>query len=105
MKRLAEQDPGIERLRRGEQSFFRVPGNLASYRMRERMETDHRNAFKYVAAEARAEGRNEGRNEGRAEAARNLLRMGLEVSKIAEATGLSFEEIKALRGAAAKGRL
>ena len=41
MDRLVEQDPGIERLRRGEQSFFRVPGNLASYRMRERMETDH----------------------------------------------------------------
>lgn len=102
MKRLAEQDPGIERLRRGEQAFFRVPGNLASYRMRERMETDHRNAFKYVAAEARAEGRNEGRaegrNEGRAEAARNLLRMGLEISQIAEATGLPFEEIEALRG-------
>ena len=145
MERLAEQDPGIERLRRGEQSFFRVPGNLASYRMRERMETDHRNAFRYVAAEARsegiaegeakgraegeakgraegeakgraegeakgraegeakgrAEGRNEGRAEGRAEAARNLLRMGLEVSKIAEATGLSFEEIEALKGVSA----
>ena len=82
MKRLAEQDPGIERLRRGEQAFFRVPGNLASYRMRERMETDHRNAFKYVAAEA----------------ARNLLRMGLEISQIAEATGLPFEEIEALNG-------
>ena len=82
MKRLAEQDPGIERLRRGEQAFFRVLGNLASYRMRERMETDHRNAFKYVAAEA----------------ARNLLRMGLEISQIAEATGLPFEEIEALNG-------
>ena len=119
MERLAEQDPGIERLRRGEQSFFRVPGNLASYRMRERMETDHRNAFRYVAAEARSEGiaegeakgraegeakgRAEGEAKGRAEAARNLLRMGLEVSKIAEATGLSFEEIEALKGVSAKG--
>lgn len=105
MERLAEQDPGIERLRRGEQSFFRVPGNLASYRMRERMETDHRNAFRYVAAEARSEGIAEGEAKGRAEAARNLLRMGLEVSKIAEATGLSFEEIEALRSASAKTRL
>ena len=90
-----------------EQSFFRVPGNLASYRMRERMETDYRNAFRYVAAEARsegiAEGRVEGEAKGRAEAARNLLRMGLEVSKIAEATGLSFEEIEALKGVSAKG--
>ena len=106
MDRLVEQDPGIERLRHGEQSFFRVPGNLASYRMRERMETDHWNAFKYVAAEARskgeakgrAEGRAEGEAKGRAETARNLLRMGLEVSQISEATGLSPDEIEALRG-------
>ena len=114
MDRLVEQDPGIERLRRGEQSFFRVPGNLASYRMRERMETDHWNAFKYVAAEARskgraegrakgeakgrAEGRAEGEAKGRVETARNLLRMGLEVSQISEATGLSPDEIEALRG-------
>ena len=35
---------------------------------------------------------------GRADAARNLLRMGLEVSKISEATGLSPDEIEVLRG-------
>ena len=34
MERLVEQDPGIGQLRMGEQSFFRMPGNLASYRMR-----------------------------------------------------------------------
>ena len=38
-----------------------------------------------------------GRAEGRADAARNLLRMGLELSKISEATGLSLDEIEALR--------
>ena len=35
---------------------------------------------------------------GRADAARNLLRMGLEVSQISEATGLSPDEIEVLRG-------
>ena len=50
-------------------------------------------------AEGRAEGEAKGRAEGRAEAARNLLRMGLELSQISEATGLSPEEIEALRGA------
>ena len=49
-------------------------------------------------AKGRAEGEAKGRAEGRAEAARNLLRMGLEVSKISEATGLSLDEIEALRG-------
>ena len=107
MERLVEQDAGIGQLRRGEQSFFRMPGNLASYRMRERAETDYRNAFKYATAkgmaegmaQGRAEGMAQGRAEGRAEAARNLLRMGLELSQISEATGLSPEEIEALRGA------
>ena len=47
-------------------------------------------------AKGRAEGEAKGRAEGRAEAARNLLRMGLELSQISEATGLSPEEIEAL---------
>ena len=44
------------------------------------------------------QGRAEGRAEGRVDAARNLLRMGFEVSQISEATGLSSDEIEALRG-------
>ena len=67
MDRLAAQDVGIDRLRRGEESFFRVPGNLASYRMRERAETDYRNAFKYREEKALAKGRAEGLAEGLAE--------------------------------------
>ena len=50
-------------------------------------------------AKGRAEGEAKGEAKGRAEAARNLLRMGLELSQISEATGLSPEEIEALRGA------
>ena len=67
MERLVEQDAGIGQLRRGEQSFFRMPGNLASYRMRERAETDYRNAFKYATAKGRAEGMAQGRAEGMAQ--------------------------------------
>ena len=47
-------------------------------------------------AEGEAKGRAEGEAKGRADAARNLLRMGLELSKISEATGLSLDEIKGL---------
>ena len=36
---------------------------------------------------------------GRTETARNLLRMGLDLTKIAEATGLSLEELQALKNA------
>ena len=42
-------------------------------------------------------GRTEGIQLGRTETARNLLRMGLGLTKIAEATGLSLEEIQALK--------
>ena len=51
-------------------------------------------------AKGRAEGRAKGRAEGRVETACNLLRMGLEVSQILEANGLSPDEIEALGGAA-----
>lgn len=34
---------------------------------------------------------------GRTETARNLLRMGLDLAKIAEATGLSLEEVQSLK--------
>ena len=105
MERLVEQDAGIGQLRRGEQSFFRMPGNLASYRMRERAETDYRNAFKYATAkgraegmaQGRAEGKAEGKAEGRVETARNLLQMGLELDKISQATQLSLDEIRTIK--------
>ncbi len=37
---------------------------------------------------------------GRTETARNLLRMGLEPAKVAEAASLTLEEVDALRGQA-----
>ena len=47
----------------------------------------------------KVEGRGEARGIqlGRTEAARNLLRMGLDLTRIAEATGLSLEEIQSLK--------
>ena len=65
---------------------------------------------KTIFNEGLALGRNEGilmgRNEGfalgeakgKANTARNLLRMGLEFAQIAQATGLSFEEVESLSG-------
>ena len=49
-------------------------------------------------AEGEAKGKAEGEAKARADTARNLLRMGLELSQISEATGLSLDEIEALRG-------
>ena len=65
-------------------------------------EAIHRTARAEGLAEGREEGRAEGRAEGeakgRAETARNLLRMGLEPAKVAEAASLTLEEVHALRG-------
>ena len=97
MERLVEQDAGIGQLRMGEQSFFRMPGNLASYRMRERAETDYRNAFKYATAKGMAQGRAEGEAKGRADTARRMLARGLSPEQIAEYTDLSLDEIKTLK--------
>ena len=49
-----------------------------------------------ATARGMAQGRAEGEAKGRADAARNLLRMGLELSKISEVTGLSLDELKGL---------
>ena len=47
-------------------------------------------------AEGKAEGRAEGRAEEKAEVARKLLTIGLSIEQIAEATGLTADEIRAL---------
>ena len=97
MERLVEQDAGIGQLRRGEQSFFRMPGNLASYRMRERAETDYRNAFKYATAKGMAQGRAEGEAKGRAEGEAKGRAEG-------EAKGRAEGEAKGRAEGEAKGR-
>lgn len=47
-------------------------------------------------AEGRVEGKAEGKAEGKTETARNLKRLGVPVATIAEATGLTVEEVEAL---------
>ena len=42
-------------------------------------------------------GRTEGIQLGRTETARNLLRMGLDLTHVAEATGLPLKEVQALK--------
>ena len=73
---------------------------LLSYKAMRDAETNDETIRRAALAKGRAEGRAKGRAEGRVETARNLLRMGLEVSQILEATGLSPDEIEALGGAA-----
>ena len=57
---------------------------------------DLKNSLDTAEEKGRAEGRAEGKAEGKAEVARKLLAMGLSIDSIAEATGLTSEEISSL---------
>ena len=63
-------------------------------------ERDLRNQMAYARQEAieegRAEGRAQGRAEGRAEVALRMLDSGMDISQIAQLTGLSVEEVSVL---------
>ena len=116
MERLAEQDSGVERVHDGVRSFFRTTGNLALYMMRERAETDYRNAMKYAEerawargeargeargrAEGEARGRAIGEAQNRAETARRMLNMNFTSEQISQVTELSLDEVEALRAGA-----
>ena len=95
-----------------ESLFTRDPDLLRDYFIDLRDRLDYENSFKWARADGlaegeakgraegrvqgRAEGRVQGRAEGRVETARNLLQMGFELDKIAQATQLSLDEIKGL---------
>jgi len=103
MQELAQADSRVERMMQLESLFTRDPDLLRDYFIDLRDRLDYENSFKWARADGfeqgRAEGEARGEARGRADTARNLLRMGLELSQISEATGLSPEEIEALRGA------
>jgi len=105
MQELAQVDSRVERMMQLESLFTRDPDLLRDYLIDLRDRMDYENSFKWARtdglteglakgeAKGRAEGRTEGEARARAEMARNLLRMGLEVEKVSEVTGLSPEEI------------
>ena len=101
MERIAALEPGIGTALDLEREFFQNRDQRLAYivDMMEFWDEEDISGRREEAALAkgRAEGRAEGEAKGRADAARNLLRMGLELSKISEATGLSPDEIEALR--------
>ena len=92
MERIAELEPGIGTALDLEREFFQDRDQRLAYivDMMEFWDEEDISGRREEAALAKGEAK------GRAEAARNLLRMGLELSQISEATGLSPEEIEAL---------
>ena len=60
-------------------------------------EQDVINQLYYAKEEGLAEGKEEGKTEERLEIAKKMLKMGLSVEQITEATGLSEEEVLKLK--------
>jgi predicted transposase/invertase (TIGR01784 family) len=86
----------VPEIREAKEVFERVqsdPEAMEYHRLREKSIRDQVNALNH----AKSEGKAEGKAEGKKETAINLLRMGLSVEQIAQATGLSAEEVKALK--------
>ena len=89
LNEIAAYDPDIRRILNMEEAFVKTPELWVNYLIREREQSDWDN---YVRSrEARGEAK------GRAETAGNLIRMGLDLDKIAQATGLPMDEVEALR--------
>ena len=109
MEQLALSDTGVAGIRRNEREFFREPGNLATYIMRRREEIDYQNTLKdrlnqgiaegIALSEARGEKRDIALGEARSaeKAARNMLSRGFSIEDTADITGLSLDEVRALR--------
>ena len=104
MERIAALEPGIGTALDLEREFFQNRDQRLAYivDMMEFWDEEDISGRREEAAlakgraEGEAKGRAEGRAQGRVETALNLLQMGFEPDKIAQATQLSLDEIKGL---------
>ena len=86
---------GIEEREVAEIATF-TPEELREYEDSLKAYRDIKNSIDTARKEGRVEGRVEGRLEEKIAIARNLKSMGMSISDISKATGLSEEEIKVL---------
>nr|WP_315099093.1 hypothetical protein [uncultured Fretibacterium sp.] len=108
LNEIAAYDSDIRRILNMEEAFVKTPELWVNYLIREREQSDWENYVRSREAkgEARGEARGEirGKAEGKAEGiafvARRMLARGLSPDLIAEDTGLSLEEVRALQSQA-----
>ncbi|KTE92004.1 transposase [Desulfitobacterium hafniense] len=104
MEEIAMNEPAIRKALTAEEIFLKQDNERYLYEMREKALLDHisniEGAKEEGMAEGIAKGRVEGRAEGRAEAnkeiALKMLELGMSLSDIVKATGLSEDEIQKL---------
>ncbi len=108
LNEIAAYDPDIRRILNMEEAFVKTPELWVNYLIREREQSDWDNYVRSMVAKSeargevrgRAEGKAEGKAEGIAFVARRMLARGLSLDLVAENTGLSLEEVRALQSQA-----
>ena len=101
LRKLIGSDNVIERAYEELNQFNWTEEELLTYEQETKRIMDNRASEEYMLKQAKAEGEAKGKAEGKAEEksmiAKNLLKTGLANDLIAEATGLSIEEILRLK--------
>ena len=104
LNEIAAYDSDIRRILNMEEAFVKTPELWVNYLIREREQSDWENYVRSREAKGEARGEIRGKAEGKAEGiafvARRMLARGLSPDLIAEDTGLSLEEVRALQSQA-----
>ena len=104
LNEIAAYDSDIRRILNMEEAFVKTPELWVNYLIREREQFDWENYVRSREAKGEARGEIRGKAEGKAEGiafvARRMLARGLSPDLIAEDTGLSLEEVRALQSQA-----
>lgn len=98
---LAMSDPIMKEVVNAEMAFTEDEIMRRQYTQREKALRDYRSDMAEARREGKREGKQEGKREGKYEEKLsitvNMLRMGMDISLIAEATGLSETEVELLK--------
>ena len=100
-----KDDPMLEKLANAAELANLSAGKLKQYEQDMITELDRQLQLEFAEKKGKKEGREEGREEGRAEGeerksreiASRLIEMGMEIPDVSKATGLSMEQLEALR--------
>ena len=94
---LAMSDPIMKEVVNAEMAFTEDEIMRRQYTQREKALRDYRSDMAEAQREGILEGKREGKNEEKVSIAVNMLRLGIDVSHIAAATGLSVADVELLK--------
>jgi predicted transposase/invertase (TIGR01784 family) len=97
MEQIAQRVPMIKKAMTVEEIFMKSEHDKYLYEIREKAKHDGNNLIYTARMEGLEEGIEKGMEKGKLETAHNLLKAGVAIEIIAEATGFSLKEIRKLK--------